>query len=374
MPYSRRARTFTLIGTLVTSLLLFNILPANALAVPAKFIKLASSITLKHPGIILIDPRTDQTLFSLDPDIARAPASVLKLLAMSTVLNALSPDLVFKTSISETTHFGTFLLSGSSDPWITESPFEASKYGRAFSPALINAVLRLHPALKSITLEYNNIYRLDVAALKRYFSGRLTINAIKVNSNADATTTIASIQSPPLSKIIEFTLLYSDNVLADRLARLAAHAMGFSTDLRGLNSAFSKTLTDIGISPVGLHVFDGNGLSRKDRVTARQIAELLLTINSNPKFKTIEKGLPTAGKTGTLKDRFVNDAPSAIGLIHAKTGWINTTVSLAGFVTVGSTRYVFTIIANHIHNSESARQAARVTIDQMLATIAKGES
>jgi D-alanyl-D-alanine carboxypeptidase len=58
-------------------------------------------------------------------------------------------------------------------------------------------------------------------------------------------------------------------------------------------------------------------------------------------------------------------------LVQAKTGWINTTVSLAGFVTVGANQYVFAIVANHIRNLESARQAARVTIDQMLATIAR---
>ncbi len=344
------------------------------MAIPTNFIKLASSITLEHPGIIVINPKTNETLFSLDPDIERAPASVLKLLSMSTVLNTISPDLVFKTSLSETATPGTFLLTGSGDPWITESAFEAQTYSRAFAPSLINAVLKLQPDLKSINLEYNNMYLLDIQALKRYFAGRLVINIVRVGSNVHATNEIASIQSPPLSKIIEFTLLYSDNALADRLARLAAHTMGFSTDSVGLQAAFAKTLSDLGISPAGLHIYDGNGLSHKTRVTARQIAELLLTINSNPKFKVIEEGLPTSGRTGTLKYRFVNDAPSAIGLVHAKTGWINTTVSLAGFVTVGPTRYVFAIIANHIHNLESARQAARVTIDQMLATIAKAKS
>ena len=366
----RRVYIYSLIWTLAISLLAINVAPAGALAIPSNFIRFASSINLKHPGIIVIDPKTNQTLFSLDPDIERAPASVLKLLSMSTVLNALSQDLVFKTSINETATRGTFVLMGSSDPWITESAFEEQKYGRAFSPSLINAVLNLHPELKSITLEYNNMYLLDIAALKRYFAGRLTIDAVKVNSTANATNEIASIQSPPLSKIIDFTLLYSDNVLADRLARLAAHTMGFTTDSPGLQSAFTKTLTDLGISPSGLHIYDGNGLSPKTRVTARQVAELLLVINSDPKFKIIEAGLPTSGRTGTLKDRFVHDAPGAVGLVHAKTGWINTTVSLAGFVTVGSTRYVFVIIANHIHNSEAARQAARVTIDQMIATIA----
>lgn len=367
----RRLYKLSMVGTLAASLMLTNSVPAQALGIPEKFIKLAASPTLDNPGIIVIDPSTNQTLFSLNPNIERAPASVLKLLSMTTVLDALSPDLRFKTSIDETAVPGTYLLLGSSDPWITESPFEAHKYERAYAPSLIDSLLKLHPELSNITLEYNGVYTADIVALKKFFSGRLKINAVKVGSAAGATHEISSIQSPSLAKIIEFTLLYSDNVLADRLARLAARELGFTTDSAGLQLAFEKTLADLGILPDGLHIYDGNGLSHKTRVTATQVAELLIAINENPKYKTIEAGLPIAGKTGTLKYRFINDAPGAVGLVHAKTGWINNTVSLAGFVTVGDTRYVFAIIADHIHNLESARQAARVTIDQMLGTIAK---
>lgn len=360
---------------LLSSLLLFgNSLPAQAITLPSLFVKLAQSSTLEHPGIILIDPLTSETIYAQDPDVQRAPASVLKLFSMATTLSVMNPDQTFETSLHETGKPDTFILLGSSDPWLTASPYEAKKYHRAFFPDLINHLLQLHPSLRKITLEYNNLYTLDIKTLQRYFSGRLTIHAVKVNSTKDATTQIAVLQSPPLSQIIEFTLLYSDNVLADRLARIATHILGFPTTAPGLQAAFEKTLTDLGVSPVGLHIYDGNGLSHKTRVSVRQVAELLVALQKNPKFKVILAGLPTAGKTGTLKNRFVNDAPTAVGLIRAKTGWINTTVSLAGYVTVGVNQYVFAIVANHIHNLESARQAARVTIDQMLGSIAKAKS
>jgi PBP4 family serine-type D-alanyl-D-alanine carboxypeptidase len=290
---------------------------------------------------------------------------------MATVLSIFNSDLIFKTTINATAKSDTFLLAGSDDPWLTQNLFEEQKYSRAFSPTLINGILELHPELKSITLEYKDVYQLDIQALQRYFAGRVVINPVKVNNVSDATEEIASIQSPPLSKIVEFALLYSDNALADRLARTAAHAMGFTSDAAGLQEAFSMTLSDLGISPKGIHIFDGNGLSHQNRVSARQVVDLLLAIRANPKFQPIIEGLPTSGETGTLKYRFVNDAPSAVGLVHAKTGWINTTISLAGFATVGANQYVFAIVANHIRNLESARQAARVTIDQMLGTIAK---
>ena len=355
----------------VAALLLVNSVPAQALVLPQLFVKLATSPTLAHPGIVLIDPATNETLYSVDPDIGRAPASVLKLISMTTVLSTFSPDMTFKTAISETQTPGTFLIEGTGDPWLTESQFEAQKYQRAFLPTLINKVLNAHSSLKSITLEYTNVYALDIKALQRYFSGRLFIHPVKVSSDSDVTTELASITSPTLAKIVEFTLLYSDNVLADRLARAAAHNMGFGTDAVGLQSAFKATLSDLGVSTTGLHIYDGNGLSHQDRVTVREIADLLVAIKSNPKFQVILAGLPTAGETGTLKSRFVNDAPKAVGLVHAKTGWINTTVSLAGYVKVGADQYVFAVVANHIPNLESARSAARVTIDQMLGTIAK---
>ena len=75
--------------------------------------------------------------------------------------------------------------------------------------------------------------------------------------------------------------------------------------------------------------------------------------------------------TGTLKNRFVKDAPNAVGLIKAKTGWINTTVSLAGYVNIGERQYVFAVIADKIKPTERTRQATREVIDKMLATIAK---
>jgi D-alanyl-D-alanine carboxypeptidase len=358
-------------GVLSVALTVVGLLPAQALTLPSLFVKLADSPTLAHPGIVLIDPATSETVYSQDPDVERAPASVLKLFSMSTVLSVLNPDQNFVTTLSDTTKADTFFLRGSSDPWITASPFEAQKYHRAFSPLLINQLLKRDPGLKSITLEYNNVYAIDIQTLQRYFAGRLTIHPIKVASAEDVTTQIESIHSPPLSQIIEFTLLYSDNVLADRLARIAAHAMGLPTTAAGLQAAFEKTLTALGISPTGLHIYDGNGLSHKTRVSARQVAELLIAIGKDPKFKVILAGLPTAGETGTLKNRFTADAPQAVGLVRAKTGWINTTVSLAGFVTVGPKKYVFAIVANHIRNLESARQAARVTIDQMLGSIAR---
>ena len=351
------------------------ITPAHALVIPQSFISLTKSRTLYNPGILVLDPATGDTIFAKGAEKLRAPASVLKLISTTTALKAFGADKKFVTTINATAQPDAFVLTGESDPWLTDSAFEAKKYHRAYAPELVNKVLEQNPQMHEMTLYYKDVYATDADGLKKFFKGRVAITT-KVLPGASAvkelvTDPIASISSPPLSEIVDFTLLWSDNVLADRLAHSAAHQLGFPGDSTGLQSAFEKTLKDLNVPSEGLAVQDGNGLSHETRVSARTIASLLVAIKREPDLKVIYDGLPTAGKTGTLKSRFVKDAPSAVGLVKAKTGWIDTTVSLAGFVTVGPQQYAFAVIADRIPNRESARGAARVTLDKMLSTIAK---
>jgi D-alanyl-D-alanine carboxypeptidase len=363
------------ISIVAVALALSFIEPANANLLPKSFLKLANSPALAHPGIIVIDPNGDQTLFSDNADTLRAPASVLKLVSMTAAVKTMGPDKVFNTSIYSTSQPDTYALIGDRDPWLTATPFEATKYHRAFSPALINAILKEHPGIRTINLDVNGVYSADLEILKRFYRHHLTININQVSPvetlKAQAVTKLAEISSPPLKDIVQFTLLWSDNILADRLARTSAMQMGLGTDVPGIQGAFEKTLGNLGISTSGLQVFDGNGLSHETKITTRTIADLLLKIKSDPDLKVIYEGLPLAGKTGTLKTRFVKDAPKAVGLVKAKTGWINTSVSLAGYVDVGNEQYVFAVIADHVKPYERYRAQAREAIDKMLATIAK---
>ena len=294
---------------------------------------------------------------------------------MTTAVKTLGVDKVFNTSIYATNQADTFALIGDRDPWLTATPYEAKKYHRAFSPSLINAILKEHPEMRTINLDVNGVYSADLEILKRFYRHHLTININQMPSieaaKAEATTKLAEIQSPPLKDIVQFTLLWSDNILADRLARSAGLQLGLGTDVAGIQGAFDRTLTELGVSTDGLQVFDGNGLSHETRISAHTVANLLIKIKEDPALSVIYEGLPLAGKTGPLKTRFVKDAPKAVGLIKAKTGWIDTSVSLAGYVNVGAEQYVFAVIADHVKPYETYRAQARIAIDKMLATIAK---
>ena len=359
----------------VFALLVSSMAPAQANLIPKTFIALANSPLLAKPGIIVIDLATDQTLFANQPDTLRAPASVLKLVSMATALHNLGGETVFHTGMFTTNKNDTYLLIGESDPWLTASAFEAKKYHRAFSPSLINALLAAHPGQRTFSIDYAGVYGKDISIIKRYFSGRATLNFHLLPSVAvakkEADIKLAGIASPTLNEIVQFTLLWSDNVLADRLARLASRSLGFAGDAQGIQAAFEETLAYLGVETAGLDVKDGNGLSKENKISVRTVAQLLLHIKEDPEFKVIYEGLPVAGISGTLKSRFVTDSPNAVGLVRAKTGWINGTVSLAGFVTVGDSQYVFTVIADHVKQTEYSRQLARETIDKMLGTIAR---
>ena len=235
-------------------------------------------------------------------------------------------------------------------------------------------MLKQNPKLRYMTLEYSGVYTQDLEKLVSYYRGRVRIHLKQLASpligKSLSVTPIEHITSPKLSDIVQFCLLWSDNVLADRLARTAAVNMGFGNDTAGIQAAFEKVMAQYNIPSEGLIIEDGNGLSHKNRVTTRQIADLLMVIRGNPQYQIIYEGLPLAGVSGTLKDRFVTDAPNAIGLVKAKTGTLSTTISMAGYVTVGSEQYIFAIVADHIRKHYVDAQAAMVTIDKMLGTIA----
>jgi len=100
--------------------------------------------------------------------------------------------------------------------------------------------------------------------------------------------------------------------------------------------------------------------------------ELLIKIKDNPKYQAIYEGLPVAGKSGTLKKRFIEDGPEAVGKVKAKTGWLRNTVTLAGYAKSADKEYVFAIMADGITPTLSSRNKARAAMDRLLEAIVMG--
>jgi D-alanyl-D-alanine carboxypeptidase/D-alanyl-D-alanine-endopeptidase (penicillin-binding protein 4) len=139
--------------------------------------------------------------------------------------------------------------------------------------------------------------------------------------------TVASMTSPPLSQIVADMLTTSDNETAEAAVKEIGHEMSGQGSWPAGAAALTQLLTDNGVPMDGLHIVDGTGLSIEDQLTCRALVDVLSREETGP---VLREGLPIAGQTGTLADRFVG-TPVA-GRLRAKTGTLRNATALAGEV------------------------------------------
>jgi len=364
------------ISALLLLILIFNLQPALAVEpLPQPFFKYLSSKYLADPGIILLDGNTKEVVYESGAAELRTPASVLKLTSATAIAMALDSDTIFKTTLYKTEKKGVFVILGEGDPWMTSNAKYRDANKRAYTPALIKAAFATDKKLKKITLLYAGMNGIDIYYAKKALGRKASVvhKAIgkDVDPNSLITEKVKEIVSPPLSKMIKFALLYSDNVLSQRLAMLATSKYGYPVNKTGLNQMMNEKLDELGIDTTGLRLEDGSGLSGGNRISAVTVSQLLLKIKTEPRLKVVYDSLPVSGESGTLIGRYHSTAPQAVGLVKAKTGSTRHTVSLAGFATSGDKEYVFVVIADHVGRTKRIQNAARSAIDRMLGTITK---
>ena len=360
-----------------------GVVPAGAVlsaaSIPAAFNELLKIPALSNPAMILIDEKTGEVVYERNSYSQRKPASVMKILSATSALEYLDPQSSFQTDIYLGSEPKTLVIQGSLDPWISLSDTVAKKMHRTSLPRLaFNSMTALkaanHGSLKNIKVMYSGIYSQDAANLKAFWAKRgfrPTMKSVGTASldSMKSDPVLTSI-SPSIAEILDFTLLWSDNLLAERLARLASKAAGHGLNDQGVAITFAELLSKFDIDASKLVIVDASGLSKENRITAQIIGQLLLKTRKDEKFSLLYKSLPVSGISGTLKDRFIKTAPNAVGLVHAKTGTLNGTVTLAGYVEAGDREYVFVTLADEIRNGTRAENSARAAIDRLLGRIA----
>ncbi|WJV47072.1 D-alanyl-D-alanine carboxypeptidase/D-alanyl-D-alanine endopeptidase [Streptomyces flavofungini] len=144
---------------------------------------------------------------------------------------------------------------------------------------------------------------------------------------------LARTRSQPLSALVERMLTHSDNDIAEALARETAVAGGEPASFDGAAKAVRARLDKLGLPLDGAKFADGSGLDRDDRLSARLLAALLKHAAGpgRPELRSVVTGLPVAGFTGTLVNRYP-DASAGTGVVRAKTGTLTGVNSLAGTV------------------------------------------
>ncbi|EOZ4834680.1 TPA: D-alanyl-D-alanine carboxypeptidase, partial [Pseudomonas aeruginosa] len=125
---------------------------------------------------------------------------------------------------------------------------------------------------------------------------------------------------------------YSNNTMARQLflsigAQFRNSADG--DDAQAAQRVVRQWLARKGITAPRLVMENGSGLSRQERVSAREMAAMLQAAWHSPYAAEYISSLPLAGLDGTMRKRLRRTA--LVGEAHVKTGTLNTVRALAGF-------------------------------------------
>ena len=368
---------------------------------------------LKGGSVLVADPSSGQVLFSRSPGESLIPASVTKLTTAVAALDVLGPQSRIPTIVYRDA--GTLYLVGGGDPTLVrakggdplaggsaslrelaravaadvaepvELVFDTSAFrGPTLGPgwpssfpaagvaAPVTALVvdggRTSPGARSrVSDPAKQAAGVFAALLERE---GVTVTAIRKGRHPDGADEVARVESPPVGDIVERMLTESENNYAEALAHLAGGASLGKPTFAGGAAAARAALERLGVDVEGLTLVDGSGLSRRDRIRPTLLVEILTDVatGKDADLSAIAPGLPVAGLTGTLADRYTTAATRpGRGFVHAKTGTLTGVVSLAGTVLTADGRLlVFAMIANDVRSLAGTRE----TMDQVASRLA----
>lgn len=141
----------------------------------------------------------------------------------------------------------------------------------------------------------------------------------------------------PLADLLADCWIPSDNFIAEQLllgvgatapAVATPDGPGSLTD-RAI-AAEGAWLATLGIAAPSSTIVDGSGLSSYDRLTPRDLVTVLQADWQSPQRVVVIDDLALAGVRGTLQTKFTGTA--ALGTVFAKTGSMNHTRAIAGYL------------------------------------------
>ena len=362
-------------------------------------------------GGTVLDAETGRPLWQRDAAQAKTPASTGKLLAMSASMLALDHQQRFTTKVVRGPEPGSVVLVGGGDPTLSSLPAgQESVYPGAAHLDDLAAQVKAATGgpVTSISVDTSR-YKgppmapgwmdEDVAGGSTAPIEPVMVDGGRANPNQDVSPRgkdpamqagrklaerlgvpgssvsggsapgnapqLGAVHSATVQQMVETGLRHSDNVLTEALAREVALTTGNEPSFAGASKAVRDVLGREGVPLNGISMVDGSGLSPQDRIPPENLAKLLATASApaqqgggqerTRKLRGLLPGLPVAGGSGSLEDRF-QGSPGR-GWVRAKTGTLNGANSLAGTVLTKDGRLlVFAFLTNGT-NSTSARPA-----------------
>jgi D-alanyl-D-alanine carboxypeptidase/D-alanyl-D-alanine-endopeptidase (penicillin-binding protein 4) len=373
----------------------------RALAVAAAVLVLPTSVALAGSGTLharlagtfhvpgvdsssstamVVELPTGRVVFARNADLSLEPASNEKLSVTYAALADLGAQYRWPTEVLGEGHRvgdtweGRLILKGFGDPTLTsadlkrlvgilwregirrvtggiagdESAFDSKRVADGWLPSFEYVE---SPPLSALVVDRavrsNRVVARPALAAAATFDRLLRARGIVAHSASVRTAgpravPLATVYSEPLSDVLEFMDHWSDNFTAEMVLK----TIGYKTLGRGTTAAgaavVKRDLESAGIPVTGVNIADGSGLSRDDRVTARELTSLLVRMWDNPAMRDVLwEALPVAGVTGTMRHRLLDDPKHR--MLRAKTGTTDIASALSGFV---GHRFAFVAIEN----------------------------
>ena len=413
------------LAVFASSLVVAPALGVPAATTPAPLAAALGAWTASNPATSAVawrlDPSGPVQVLGYNPDVPRRPASTMKIVTAASALLALSPSFRFETRLYagvNATQTGAVLsgpiyLKGFGDPTLS-TPQYARRYLHGYGGNLGKLATPLRAAgVRTITgplvvdetifdtirrgptwparyatecqplsgISVNQSYLGDqrgryVKNPARAAGNRLRITwkrlgithrgTVRTGRTPAQARLIATAMSPPLRVITGLMLPDSDNYLAEMLVKnVGAYTRGTGSTVAGTAAATSILAGKRLLSPSD-RLVDGSGLALENRLTATSLVRVLAAADTEPSWGSALIDSLAHGGQGTLKRRFLG--PVVRARVHAKTGYINRTSTLAGIVeSTSGRRYAFAIMMNQ--GSISGAKAAQ---DRLVTLLSSG--
>jgi len=363
------------------ALLWLLVLAAGAGAAPSLDAQLGKVLAIP-PGVsagVVVDLETGQTIFARNADLSLSPASNEKLAVTYAALKELGAGYRFRTELLGEGHrhgatwVGNLVLKGYGDPSLTslrldlladrlwqmgirrvtghvvgdDSWFDGERGVAGWLRAFLG---NESPPLSALVV--------DRAVYRRHLVGNAALGAAAQFDRAlwargieargavarparGHAVVLATNESRQLWRLLQLMDRWSDNFTAELVLKtLGAEKLGRGTSAAGAQ-VVARDLAAAGIPLAGVRIVDGSGLSRDDRVTARQLAAVLTAIWERPSMRSIVLNALATPGLGTLRHRLL-EKPT-LGLVHAKTGTTNVASALSGYI---GNRFAFVVLQN----------------------------
>lgn len=338
-----------------------------------------------NAGILIYDPITRDTLFSLNSLQSMIPASNTKIFTTAAALSLLGTDFSLATRFYTDDHHlqdgvidGNLYIKGLGNPLFSENDllrtidrlkeigiekitgnivaddtYFDDVYSRSdwIPDEKANVTL---PPVSALIYENNKTvitrnqkkrsrhYSVNIdnppIFIARIFRERLINRQITVEGiSKSGITPLSALMfhevKVPLIEVIKFINKNSDNFMAECLFK----TIGAETSGKQGNSFYSQQavlgyISDNAIYSAGTALVDGSGISRFDQVTVSAIVGVLENMYFDlSNFEAFYNSLSIAGIDGTLRNRF--HGTFAQNNFRGKTGTLNGVSSLSGYLT-----------------------------------------